>query len=54
MSRALDTSANAIKGEKRLDVVFDPAKTHHFGISVFDNAEAVDHSYSGPLTLVFK
>ncbi|MBI3329735.1 MAG: ethylbenzene dehydrogenase, partial [Nitrospinae bacterium] len=54
MSRALDTKGNAVKGDKKIDVRFDPAKTYHFGISVFDNAEAMDHSFSGPLTLTFK
>ena len=54
MSRALNTGANAAKGEKKIDVVFEPGKTHHFGISVFDNAEALDHSFSDVLTLVFR
>jgi hypothetical protein len=54
MSRALDTKENAVKGDKKIDVIFDPAKTYHFGISVFDNAEAMGHSFSGPLTLKFK
>jgi hypothetical protein len=54
MARALDTGENAAKGEKKLDVVFEPAKTYFFGISVFDNSEAANHSFSGPVALVFK
>ncbi|MBI4013818.1 MAG: hypothetical protein HY359_15990 [Candidatus Rokubacteria bacterium] len=54
ISRALNTGANAVKGEKKVDVVFEPGKTYHFGISVFDNAEAIDHSFSDVLTLVFR
>jgi len=54
MARALNTGANAVKGEKKVDVVFEPGKTHAFGISVFDNAEAIDHSFSDVLTLVLR
>jgi hypothetical protein len=54
MRRALDPKGNAARGDKKIDVVFDPAKTYHFGISVFDNTEAMGHSFSGPLALKFK
>ncbi|MBI4562232.1 MAG: hypothetical protein HY724_09325 [Candidatus Rokubacteria bacterium] len=54
MSRALDPGPNAVKDGKKLDAVFEPGKTYHFGISVFDNAEAIDHSFSDVLTLVFR
>jgi len=54
MSRALNPGANAVKDGKKIDVVFEPGKTYHFGISVFDNAEAMDHSFSDVLTLVFR
>jgi hypothetical protein len=54
MARALNTGANATKGDKKIDVVFEPGKTYYFGISVFDNAEAIDHSFSDVLTLIFR
>jgi hypothetical protein len=54
MSRALNPGANAVKDGKKIDVVFEPGKTYHFGISVFDNAEAMDHSFSDVLTLVIR
>ncbi len=54
MSRALNPGANALKDGKKIDVVFEPGKTYHFGISVFDNAEAIDHSFSDVLTLLFR
>jgi hypothetical protein len=55
MGRALDTKANAAKGDKKIDVVFDPSKVYFFGVSVFDNAEAANHAFAGgPIALVFK
>ncbi|MBI3457081.1 MAG: hypothetical protein HY002_14990 [Candidatus Rokubacteria bacterium] len=54
MARVLNTGVNAIKGDKKIDVIFEPGKTYYFGISVFDNAEAIDHSFSDVLTLVFR
>jgi len=43
-----------VKGGKKIDVVFEPGETYHFGVSVFDNAEAMEHSFSDVLTLVFR
>lgn len=55
MGRALNTKANAVKEDKKIDVVFDPSKVYYFGISVFDNAEAANHAFAGgPIALVFK
>ncbi len=54
LARALDTRENAVKGEKNVDVIFEPGKTYHFGLSVFDNSEASNHSFSGPLALSFR
>jgi hypothetical protein len=54
MSRALNPGPNAVKDGNKIDVVFEPGKTYHFGISVFDNAEAIDHSFSDVLTLIFR
>ncbi len=54
MFRALNPGPNAVKDGKKIDVVFEPGKTYHFGIAVFDNAEAIDHSFSDALTLVFR
>jgi hypothetical protein len=55
MARALDTKASAVKGNKKIDVVFDSSKVYFFGISVFDNTEAVNHAFAGsPVALIFK
>jgi hypothetical protein len=55
IGRALDTKANAVKGDKKVDVVFDPSKVYFFGVSIFDNAEAANHAFTGgPVALVFK
>ena len=54
MSRALNPGASAVKDGKKIDVVFEPGKTYHFGVSVFDNTEAMEHSFSDVLTLVFR
>lgn len=55
MGRALDTKANAVRRDKKIDVVFDSSKVYFFGVSVFDNTEAANHAFAGgPIALVFK